>query len=297
METLQVYRICFCGIRVRFVLPSPVELGRELRSFLCADDGPFDAQYTIRLLDKPLPHPAEPVCVYRDTKIYQTEEGWLRVYSPLTTGDGLQVACLLRQNGLHELYYPASKWDFYSTPLCCTHLMGVELLLLHQDSFLLHSSLVRYRGKAVLFCGASGAGKSTQAVLWEKYLDAEILNGDRCVIRSTASGFVGGGSPWAGTSGIYRDESAPIAGIFLVHQAPENRVRLLGPAAFGPLFSQTVVNAWDAVFMERITRLYQELLEQVPVYALYCRADEEAVRTAARSLFCMTAAEGLEESP
>lgn len=285
MDTSHAYRISFCGIRVRFLFPGPVVLAEELRRFLCEDSGPADAQYTIRLLDKPLPLPAAPAHVHRDTEIYQTEEGWLRICTSLITEDGLQVACLLRPNGRHELYYPAPMWDFYASPLRCTHLMGVETLLLHHDAFLLHSSVVRYRDRAVLFSGPSGAGKSTQAALWEKHLGARILNGDRCVIRRTAEGFVGGGSPWAGTSGIYRDEQAPIAGIFLVCQAPENRVQRLGIAAFGPLFSQTLVNSWDRDFMEHISGLYQQLLSQVPVYALYCRPDEDAVHAAAQALF------------
>lgn len=285
MNVPHACRIRFCGISVRFVFPAPVVLGTELRSFLCEDAGPADAQYTIRLLDSPLPHPAVPVHTYRDTVIYQTEEGWLRVCTSLSTEDGLQVACLLRPNGEHELYYPAPMWDFYAAPLRCTHLIAVETLLLGLDAFLLHSSVVCCRGRAVLFSGASGAGKSTQAALWEKHLGARILNGDRCVIRRTADGFVGGGSPWAGTSGIYCPDCAPIAGVFLVHQSSQNHVRRLGISAFGPLFGQTVVNSWDQAFMERITGLYQEFLSRVPVYALYCRADGDAVRVAAQAIF------------
>lgn len=245
----------------------------------------MDAQYTVRLLERPLTLPASPDHIHRDTKLYRTEEGWLRVYTPLITEDGLQVACLLRPNGDNELYYPAPMWDFYSAPLRCTHLIAVETLLLRRDAFLLHSSVVSFRGKAVLFSGAAFAGKSTQAALWEKHLGARIINGDRCVIRRTENGFIGSGSPWAGTSGIYRDEQAPIAGIFLVRQAPENRVQRLGFAAFAPLFTQTLVNSWDQDFMEHITELFQQLLSQVPVYALYCRPDEGAVRVAAQALF------------
>lgn len=285
MDTSYAYRICFCGIRVRFVFPAPVVPGEELRSFLCEDEGPFDAQYTIRLLDQPLPCPAEPFHADADTKFYQTKEGWLRIYTSMTTEDGVQVACLLCPNGRHELFYPASKWDSIADPLRCVHLIGPEMLLLQHDAFLLHSSVVSYRGQAVLFSGPSGAGKSTQASLWERHLGARILNGDRCVIRRTEEGFFGGGSPWAGTSGIYRDEQAPIAGIFLVRQAPENRVQRLGISAFGPLFSQTLINSWNREFMERITELYQQLLSQVPVYALYCRADADAVRVAERAIF------------
>ena len=100
-----------------------------------------------------------------------------------------------------------------------------------------------------------------------------------------SDGFYGGGSPLAGHSGIYRREQAPIAGIFLVNQAEENSLQRLGFQAFAPLFSQTLVNAWDSDFMQTITALYQELLGSIPIYRLNCRADEGAVQTAYNALF------------
>ena len=100
-----------------------------------------------------------------------------------------------------------------------------------------------------------------------------------------ADGFYGGGSLWCGTSGIYRREQSPIAGIFLVHKAPENRVVRLGFDAFAPLFSQTIVNSWDPDFMAKVSSLYAELLSQVPVYRLDCRPDKGAVQVAYDTLF------------
>lgn len=280
MSSAHTYRICFCGISIRFVFPGPVELPASMLSFLCEEDGPADFQFRIELLTQPLPLPDAPLHTYRDTEIYRTDKGWLRVCTPLITEDGLQVACLLCPDGNNLLYYPASMWDFYASPIRCLHLIGIETLLLSRDAMLLHSSVVLHEGKAVLFSGPAGAGKSTQADLWQKHLGAQVLNGDRCVIRRYPDGFLGGGSPWAGTSGIYRREQAPIAAIFLVCQAPENAVQPLGAAAFGPLLSQTVVNSWDRPFMEQITGLLGDLLCQVPIYLLRCRPDPEAVFTA-----------------
>ena len=163
--------------------------------------------------------------------------------------------------------------------------MDGEGLLMRHDAFLLHSSVVLQDGKTVLFSGPSGAGKSTQAGLWQTHLGAAILNGDRCVIRRTDSGFFGGGSLWSGTSGIHHPEWAPIAGIFLVEKSTENSVERLDSGAFLPLFSQTTVHSWDRAFMERLTDLYAGLLESVPVYRLRCRPDQEAVELAYRTLF------------
>lgn len=285
MDRAFSFCICFSGITVRFVFPAPIELPEEFAGLLCADTDSPDAEYTVKLLHTPL-RPAEPsVSVEGGIKEYRTYEGWLRIYSALSAADGCQVACFLRQNGKNILYYPASKWDFYASPLHCAHLIGGERLLLWHDAFLLHSSVVQINGKSVLFSGPSCAGKSTQAELWHKYLGAEILNGDRCVVMKKADGFYGGGSPWCGTSGIYRAEQSPIAGIFLVNKAPVNHVVRLGFDAFMPLFSQTITNTWDSDFMAKISSLYAQLLSQVPVYRLDCRPDQEAVRVAYDTLF------------
>lgn len=280
-------RFCihFSGITVRLILPASAQLPRELTAFSCEDPGTVDAEYQIRLIHEPLRPGAAPMHVERGIELYKAEEGWLRIYRPLIEKDGCQVACLLRPDGNNTLYYPASRWDFYAAPLRCIHLLGIETLLLRRDAFLLHSSVVLLNGKTVLFSGPSGAGKSTQAALWEQHLGAKVVNGDRCILMKRSDGFWGGGSPWSGTSGIYHPDQAPIAGIFLVHQAPENSVERLGRSAFTPLFTQTVVNSWDPEFMGHVFQLFSELLAQVPVYRLNCRPDAEAVQTAYHAIF------------
>ena len=149
---------------------------------------------------------------------------------------------------------------------------------------LLHSSFVEMDGKAVLFSGPSGAGKSTMADLWQTHLGAQIINGDRTIIQKNAQGFTAAGSIWAGSSCIYRQVTLPLAGIFLLNQAPENRVERLGFDAFVPLFSQTILNSWDRDFMDRMAGLYDALLADIPVYRLHCRPDRDAVELAYHTL-------------
>lgn len=285
MDAPLEFCIGFSGLTIRFCLPGSAQLPEALSAFLVEDPGQVDAEYQVCLLSRPLPLTGNVVHTEAGTALYRTEAGWLRVYTPRTEADGCQVACLLCPDGKNKLFYPAERWDFYSAPLHCIHLIGIEQLLLRRSAFLLHCSVVLWEGKTVLFSGPSGAGKSTQAALWERHLGAQVLNGDRCVVMEREGRFYGGGSPWSGTSGIYRREQAPIAGVFLVHHAPENRVRRLGREAFAPLFAQTLVNSWDPEFMERLTGLFAGFLAQIPVYRLDCRVDQEAVRTAYQTLF------------
>lgn len=285
MKVNKPFRICFSGISIRFVPFAPLSLDKELTSFLCDDVGAFDAEYEIRPLRHPLMPEGSPSYNSQGTLIYMTQEGWLRIYPLHRAKDGCQVACLLRPDGKNTLYYPAALWDYYTSPLRCLPLLGIETLLLRCNAFLLHSSVVAVNGKAVLFSGPSGAGKSTQADLWAKHLGADILNGDRCVIMKKTDGFYGGGSPWCGTSNIYRREQYPIAGILLVNQAKETSVQRLGIAALPPLLSQTLINSWDSAFIDHISILFQDLLSQVPVYRLNCLPNEESMHIAHKTLF------------
>ena len=282
----EYFQICFSGVTLGFTQPPiPFELSEEFSSLICQQKPQTDAEYEIVLLDTPL-KPATPVHhSYCGISLYQIEEGWLYIYPLRFSDNGCQIACLLRPNSKHTLYYPADLWKHYANPLHCAHLMGLETVLLKKNAFLLHSSVVMLEGKAVLFCGPSGIGKSTQARLWQEHLGAEILNGDRCVIMQKEDGFYGGGSPLAGTSGIYRREQAPITAIFLLEQAGHCRVTPLGASALAPMLGQTLLNSWDQDFMDHLLELYQQLYEQVPVYRLQCTPDKAAVDLAYQIAF------------
>ncbi len=277
--------IRFSGITVRFIFPTELTLPECITELLCSDCKDADVEYRVTLLESPLIPQNAPVYTDGDSQIYFTEQGRLRIYSPLTEENGCQVACLLRPNLKNTLYYPAGKWDFYRKYWHSAHLLWGEMLLMHLNSFLLHSSVVLSQGKVVLFCGESGAGKSTQAELWKTYAKAEVINGDRCVITDKDGVFYGGGSIWSGTSGIYSPKSAPLAGIFVLKKAEENSVRRLGIEAFSALYSQTTLNPWDEEFMEKVTFLLQNMLGCVPVWELSCRPDKDAVALAYKTLF------------
>lgn len=289
MSVQEKLLIKFAGLEICFVFPTEQIIPKEFIPFqdkgIKERNNP-DTTYEIELLSEPLRLPEQPIMSYGDMRIYNHSDGWLRVYSALTADDGCQVATLVRRNNQSNiLYYPASKWDFYSEELHFLHLLGIEEFLLNNNALLLHSSLVQLDGQTVLFSGPSGVGKSTQASLWEKYLRADVLNGDRCVIRKIDETFYGCGSPWAGTSGIYRREMAPIKGIFILKQSKETKVRQIKAEAFVKIYQQCIVNAWDEQFVERITDLIMDLLRNVPVYEMACRPDKEAVDLAYNTLY------------
>ncbi len=277
--------IKFSNLSLKFNFPSKVNLPDFFSDLLCEDTDTPDAEYQIELLRSPLCPEGYAVLERKDFSVYRTKDGWLRIYTPLTAEDGCCVACLIRESGKHTLYYPATMWEHYRSYFHCAHLMCGELMLLMQNALLLHSSVVMIEDKTLLFCGASGAGKSTQANLWKQYRNAEILNGDRALIMKKGTKFFAGGSIWCGTSRIYRAEQREIAGIFVLKKHTENIIRPLSAEAFPILFSQTTVNDWDKDFVDKICTIYTDLLSAVPVYELSCRADKEAVDLTYKTIF------------
>lgn len=156
---------------------------------------------------------------------------------------------------------------------------GLFDILADAGMLVLHSSyIVTRQGQGILFSGPSGIGKSTQAALWQRYAGAEIVNGDRALVRpdtGTVSGVF-----YAGTSGISRNVTAPLQAVILLEQGSENRITALRPQeAFARLLSQCAYYQRDAASAARMTELAAQLVTNVPVRQLTCRADGDAVRT------------------
>jgi hypothetical protein len=139
------------------------------------------------------------------------------------------------------------------------------------------SRVLRQNGKAVLFSAASGVGKSTQAALWQKHRDAEIINGDKAGIL-VENGVYACGVPFCGTSGICQNRIMPLGAIVLLSQGKANSVkRLSGLEALQGVLKNVHLDLLAPDEQRRIFDLLINLLSFVPVYFFECTASEEAV--------------------
>ena len=147
------------------------------------------------------------------------------------------------------------------------------------DGLLFHASLVEYEGRAVAFTASSGTGKSTQADLWHEHLGAEIMNGDRAFVRRFDDEWRAYGSPWAGSSPYIKNVRAPLAGIVVLKQAPENRIRRLNAAeVMAYLYNNVRYPFWDEEATAASLETLDALVREIPIFLLECRPDEEAVQ-------------------
>lgn len=155
-----------------------------------------------------------------------------------------------------------------------------------RSGLMLHSSLVDFNGKGIMFVGPSGIGKTTQAELWMKYRDAVIINGDMALIREEENGFTGYGCPWHGSSPYCENRQVPLCGIIVLEQAPENTIeRLSGITLIERMMRNIFLPHWYPEGVESAMETVDHLLSQVPVYLMKCRPDEDAVKMVEGVLF------------
>ena len=155
------------------------------------------------------------------------------------------------------------------------------------DTLLMHSSVVENNGKAYMFLGASGRGKSTHSDLWVKHVPGStLINDDNPVLRIAANGTpIIYGSPWSGKRPIYKNVHYPIGGLAAIEQEKENRIHKESiPVAFGILLNSCSTLKFDKNIHMSICGTVSKLLEKLPIYTLECRADKEAAEVSSNVL-------------
>ena len=95
------------------------------------------------------------------------------------------------------------------------------LVLARQEGFLLHASSAVRNGRAFMFSGVSGAGKTTMSRLAPA--DATLLTDEISYVRKEADGYVAYGTPFAGElAKVGENVRAPLAAVYLLRQGREN---------------------------------------------------------------------------
>ena len=179
---------------------------------------------------------------------------------------------------LHDIQLKKSQFTDRVGTHTVLSAMAAEHLITQADGVVFHCSYIEYNGKAVLFTAPSETGKSTQADLWKKHRNADIINGDRAVIRLVDGALYAAGLPFAGSSTHCQNRTLPLAAIVYLAQAPVTTIRRMsGYQAFSKIWEGVSANTWDKDDMEKISAIAEKVAENIPVYYLPCTPDESAV--------------------
>jgi len=155
------------------------------------------------------------------------------------------------------------------------------LILSTEGGFLLHASSAIRNGRAFLFTGPSGAGKTTLVGLAPG--DVTVLTDEISYIRRTDRGYVAFGTPFAGD----REESgeavsAPVASLFRLEQTPENLQERLGAAsAVRALMRNILFFTLDPALSTRLLDAACDFAAVVPAFRLGFTPDARVWKTIA----------------
>jgi hypothetical protein len=142
------------------------------------------------------------------------------------------------------------------------------LVLARQGGFLLHSASAVRNGKAFLFAGVSGAGKTTISRLAPA--DATLLTDEISYVRKLDDGYVAFGTPFTGElAKLGENISAPIGALYLLAQGHENRIDPVTAAEAGHgLLANMLFFAEDQEMIHCAFRAACDFVDHVPVYRL-----------------------------
>jgi hypothetical protein len=142
------------------------------------------------------------------------------------------------------------------------------LVLAREGGFLLHAASAVRKGKAFVFAGVSGAGKTTLSRLAPP--DADVLTDEISYVRKEAGGYYAYGTPFAGELARAGENlRAPLECIYLLNQGAENRVSSMGKAeAARGILANVLFFAEDAALVQAVFLSALDLVERVPVRRL-----------------------------
>jgi hypothetical protein len=260
------------------------------RPFLAkATEGNMPSRIPLRLIHDRWPEGR------RLEKIFDTQDSWsmgrdqkhfwIRL-APRPQEDPLWIARfdrLLKRVDLYCRSVPRGRGGERIVDLPLVYPLDQLLLMYYlawRKGILLHAAGMVRDGKAYLFAGASGAGKSTLSQLLAAARAGKLLSDERMIVRQVAGNLLAFGTPWAGTAGIARSGSAPLAGIFFLEHGKSNQVeRLAVTVAADRLLPLASVPWYDPDTMSPIIAFSKRLAAKVPAFEMSFTPDRSGVET------------------
>ena len=148
-----------------------------------------------------------------------------------------------------------------------------SLVLAAQGEFLVHAASAIRNGRAFLFAGVSGAGKTTISRLAPA--DATVLTDEISYVRKSPTGYDAHGTPFAGElARVGAHCAAPLRTLYLLRQGPENKIEEVPPVqAAQALMRNILFFAHDAELVQSVFEGACDFVDRVAVRRLTFRPE------------------------
>lgn len=153
------------------------------------------------------------------------------------------------------------------------------------DRFVLHGAGIKYKNDGIIFLASSGVGKTTHINLWKKYLGAkaEIINGDKPVLKVEGDLTYFYDTPWRGKEGYGNKGNAKLKAFCVIKRANENKITALTPEqALKELVNRLYLPENEVAVQKTLSFL--EKLVYIPFFQLECNMEKQAFITAFNKL-------------
>ena len=163
------------------------------------------------------------------------------------------------------------------------------------NGLMLHASAAALGGRACLFSGPCGRGKSTHTRLWQQTFGeaVQVFNDDKPALRRLDGRWYAYGTPWCGKDGINLNQKWPLGGICFLEKSQENRIRRLPAAEALLLILAQTTYRLQPHSMELLLASLDSLLREIPVFLLENRPEEAAARLSFETMRRAEEEEGL----
>lgn len=180
---------------------------------------------------------------------------------------------VLRRGDFVAHWYPTSGRGHISqsrNPYAIDSVLRIihSLVLARQGGFLVHAASAIRAGRAFLFAGVSGAGKTTISRLAPS--DATLLSDEISYVRRQPDGYIACGTPFSGAlAKAGENVSAPLSTLFLLQKGRQNCVEPIEQAdAVRSLLRNILFFAEDQNLVKRVFQSAWEFINTVPVRRL-----------------------------
>ena len=264
-----------------FIVDAEESVFTEMTQYLpFLDDNDDNTLFTLRIQKSDTP------IIYKEYHRQEEEEGASIICGETADGktvieyqhDDKVTSWLVCKHDFKEgnVYYIKDRLRFFAANNAL--MMMFTFSTSDKLTTLFHSSVVSLQGKAYMFLGKSGTGKSTHSQLWLKHIEGtELVNDDNPVVRIINGEARVYGSPWSGKTPCYRNVDYPIGGIVKLKQAPANSIRRMANIeAYGALAMSISGMRWKSKMGDGIHQTENQLTATVPVWHLSCLPDQNA---------------------